>query len=194
MYRCVLFLPGLLSIPKHTHPHTYTHNTHTYTLGPRAKTKLRETNTTTNTQQAPPKTNFSKSKLKVPPPKMKTNSPMKQMTFATRNTLKESSTKPQISDNSEYSLGSGSKGRKNEVEESCDSSELEIVDVISSDYDRGRSDSPRYSGYQSDSELSMMADDIVSDVMSVEGAVHTQRQRHWSSPILAATPTHNIIK
>ena len=119
---------------------------------------------------------------------------MKQMTFATRNTLKESPTKPQISDNSEYSLGSGSKGQKNEVEESCDSSELEIVDVISSDYDRGRSDSPRYSGYQSDSELSMMADDIVSDVMSVEGVVHTQRQRHWSSPILAATPTHNIIK
>ena len=117
---------------------------------------------------------------------------MKQMTFTTRNTLKEISTEPQISDNSEYSLGTGSKGRKNELEESCDSSELEIVDVISSDYDRGRSESPRYSGYQSDNELSMMADDIVSDVMCVEGAGHTHRQRHWSSPIIATTPTHRV--
>ena len=80
-------------------------------------------------------------------------------------------------------------GSKKE-EERTDSSDLEIVDVISSDYDRGRGRSSPLDGYQSDSELSLMADDIVSDVMGVEGV---ERHRHWSSPptILAteAPPT-----
>ena len=91
------------------------------------------------------------------------------------------------------------KGEKNK--EGTDSSDLEIVDVISSDYDRGKRRSTPLDGYQSDSELSLMADDIVSDVIGVEGVggvegvVITERHRHWSSPptILTSETPPTII-
>lgn len=70
------------------------------------------------------------------------------------------------------------------------------MDVISTDYDRGRGTKGVESstkvlkvesdGYQSDgegSDLSLIADDIVNDVLGEESSVgSSQRQRHWSSP------------
>lgn len=72
-----------------------------------------------------------------------------------------------------------------------DSSDIEIVDVISQDYNRGKrrkgvgSEETKVvcNGYQSDADISLMADDIVDDVLSEERTViKPERQRHWSSP------------
>ena len=97
-----------------------------------------------------------------------------------------------------HAYSSDSEGDKdNDTQVQTDSSDLEIVDVISSDYNRGRglkrmngsSEALKVEsdGYQSDgesSDLSLIADDIVNDVMDEESSV--ARQRHSSS-----SPTAN---
>jgi len=76
-------------------------------------------------------------------------------------------------------------GRTTEGKRNDDSdveSELEIVDVISEDYDRG---SPNV--YQSEEDLSLIADDIAMEVIG--STESTSRHRHWSSPPTVDTPT-----
>ncbi len=147
--------------------------------GPKAKTTLRAVQTSSNLHSKPGGGH---------PSKLKRASPKKQTPLATTKNTPKESTEQAVEDE----RTKGSKRQKDEAEESCDSEELEIVDVISSDYEMGRRESPScYHGDQSDSELSMMADDIVSDVMEVESVL--SRQRHASTPFAVTTPTHEAV-
>ncbi len=159
----------------HTLTHILTHHTHP---GPKAKTTLRVIQPLTNPS----------SKLTGQSTKHKQTSPKKHTPLTTttaKKCPKESS--KQILEDNKYLFATSNNKQQQKDEESCDSSELEIVDVISNDYVINERESPFcYHDNQSDSELSMIADDIV------EGVVSTGRQSHTPTPLTVATPTEEV--